>query len=124
MPTRRDILCAGIAGGIASVWPRSRGELPPVRPLTRAPGHHWCGYYDKLQSSPDDRYVLGMRTAFEHRTPRSDDRIEIGMVDTAEDDIWIGLGSSTAWGWQQGCMLQWRPGSKSEVVWNDREDGR
>ena len=71
--------------------------------LTRAPGHHWFGYYDKLQFSPGDRYVLGMRTAFEHRTPRNDDRIQIGMVDTAEEDRWIDLGSSTAWGWQQGC---------------------
>ncbi|UCF17476.1 MAG: hypothetical protein JSW59_08435, partial [Phycisphaerales bacterium] len=29
-----------------------------------------------------------------------------------------------AWCWQQGCMLQWRPGSKDEIIWNDRQDGR
>ena len=32
--------------------------------------------------------------------------------------------SSRAWNWQQGCMLQWLPGSKTEVIWNDRQDGR
>lgn len=107
-----------------AVGAREEAELPPVRALTRSPGHHWFGYYDKLQFSPDDRHVLGMRTSFEGRTPRADDRIEVGMVDLREGDAWRPLGSSTAWGWQQGCMLQWRPGSASEVLWNDREDGR
>ena len=48
--------------------------------------------------------------------------IAIGMVDLADNDSWIELGTSSAWGWQQGCMLQWLPGSKTEVLWNDRDD--
>jgi hypothetical protein len=43
------------------------------------------------------------------------------MIDLMDRDRWIELGESRAWCWQQGCMLQWLPGSKSEVVWNDRE---
>ena len=31
------------------------------------------------------------------------------------------LGESHSWSWHQGCMLQWLPGSKSEILWNDRE---
>lgn len=96
---------------------------PPVRTLTRQPGYHWFGYYDKFQFDPSDRYVLGMRSEFEHRTPRPGEAIEIGMVDLADGDRWMRLGESRAWCWQQGCMLQWRPGSDSEVVWNDIEDG-
>jgi len=46
----------------------------------------------------------------------------VGMVDLGDNDRWITLGSSKAWNWQQGCMLQWVPGSKTEVLWNDRED--
>jgi len=46
------------------------------------------------------------------------------MVDLADAGKWIELGESRAWCWQQGCMLQWRPGSDSEVVWNDREGDR
>lgn len=42
------------------------------------------------------------------------------MVDTHDGDRWIELGKSNAWGWQQGCMLQWRRGSSCEVLWNDR----
>jgi hypothetical protein len=46
------------------------------------------------------------------------------MVDLEARDRWIELGSSRAWNWQQGCMLQWLPGSKDEIIWNDREGGR
>jgi len=46
------------------------------------------------------------------------------MVDLEENDRWIELGESRAWCWQQGCMLQWLPGSKIEVIWNDRQGDR
>jgi hypothetical protein len=95
-----------------------------VRTLTQGPRFHWFGYYDKLQFDPTDRFVLGMAVDFEHRSPTAADVIEIGMIDLADGDRWIRLGESRAWGWQQGCMLQWRPGSHAEVLWNDREEGR
>jgi hypothetical protein len=65
-----------------------------------------------------------MEVDFEHRSPTPDDAIRIGMVDLADGDRWIELGESRAWCWQQGCMLQWRPGSATEILWNDREEGR
>ncbi len=99
-------------------------ELPPLRAVTRGPKFHWFGYYDKLQFDPTGRYLLGMEVDFQHRSPRPDDVIRIGMVDLQDNDKWIELGRSSAWCWQQGCMLQWRPGSKTEVLWNDRRDGR
>jgi hypothetical protein len=98
--------------------------LPPTRQITRGPGHHWFGYYDKLQFDPNCRYVLGMEVDFEHRSPRPDDVIKIGMVDLQDGDRWIELGESRAWCWQQGCMLQWLPGSKAIVLWNDRRGDR
>ena len=96
----------------------------PTRQITRLPGHHWFGYYDKFQFDPSDRYVLGMRVDFEHRSPTADDVIRIGMVDTDDSDRWIELGESRAWCWQQGCMLQWIPGSQDEIIWNDRDGDR
>ena len=95
----------------------------PARAITREPKFHWFGYYDKLQFDPTDRYVLSAEVGFEHRTPTAADVIGVGMIDLKDSDKWIALGKSHAWGWQQGCMLQWRPGSKSEVIWNDRQDG-
>ena len=99
-------------------------NLPPVEAVTQGPNHHWFGYYDKWQFDPTDRFLLGMEVSFEGRTPTADDVIKIGMIDLQDDNRWIELGESRAWGWQQGCMLQWRPGSMSEVIWNDREGGR
>ncbi len=100
------------------------GSFPPVRQITQGPQFHWFGYYDKLQFSPDNRFVLTNKVSFEHRSPTADDVIEVGMIDLHEKDKWIPLGRSKAWCWQQGCMLQWIPGTKSKVIWNDREKDR
>ena len=97
-------------------------KLPGVRALTRGPKFHWRGYYDKLLFDPSDRFVLANEVDFEGRSPRAEDSIRIGMVDTQDNDRWIELGTSSAWNWQQGCMLQWIPGTGSQVAWNDRQD--
>ena len=126
--TRRQLLQAALpaALGFSGVGRRGFGrvDLPPSRAITKGPKFHWFGYYDKLEFDPTGRFVLGMAVDFEGRTPRPDDVIEIGMVDLHDGDRWIELGRSTAWCWQQGCMLQWLPGSRTEVLWNDREGGR
>ncbi len=120
--TRRSFLAAS---GVGVAWACRRAgpvaALPPVRAITKGPQHHWFGYYDKLEFDPASRRVLGMQVGFEHRSPRPDDEIRIGMIDTEDGDRWMELGTSTAWGWQQGCMLQWIPGSDTDVIWNDRE---
>jgi hypothetical protein len=116
---RRSFLQLVSASGL-----RSEEKLPPVRAITRGPKFHWFGYYDKLEFDPTGRYVLGMEVDFEHRSPRPDDVIKVGMVDTQEGDRWIELGETRAWNWQQGCMLQWLPGSKTEVIYNDRQGDR
>lgn len=99
---------------------QAQESLPPIRRLTNGPKFHWFGYYDKWQFDPTGRYVLGMQVDFEHRTPRPDDVIKVGMVDLHRGDQWIELGESRAWNWQQGCMLQFVPGATAEVIWNDR----
>ena len=99
-------------------------DLTPVRAITSGPKFHWFGYYDKLEFDPSQRYVLGMEVAFEGRSPLPDDVIKVGMVDLVEGDRWVELGTTRAWCWQQGCMLQWRPGSDTEVLWNDRQEDR
>ncbi|MHC4252392.1 MAG: hypothetical protein ACYS9X_25010, partial [Planctomycetota bacterium] len=110
--------------GVAAPTERAYAAPAPCRAITRGPRHHWFGYYDKLEFDPTGRYCLGMAVGFEGRSPRADDAIEIGMVDLHDNDRWVRLGESRAWGWQQGCMLQWRPGSATEILWNDREGDR
>ena len=100
------------------------GALPPVRPITRGPRFHWFGYYDKWQFDATGRYALGMEVDFEHRSPEPEDEIRLGLIDLHDGDRWTDIGSTCAWNWQQGCMLQWLPGSKTDVIWNDRQDGQ
>ncbi|QDU54018.1 hypothetical protein [Aeoliella mucimassa] len=130
MIDRRTML-AQTAAGLAGLYGSSRllaaeasRDFPPVRTITQGPKHHWFGYYDKWQFDPTDRYVLSNQVDFEHRSPRAGDTIQVGMVNTEQGDHWIELGKSQAWGWQQGCMLQWIPGTLHEVLWNDREADR
>lgn len=101
--------------------PLAGEKLPPVRAITRGPKFHWFSYYDKLQFDLTGRYVLGMEVDFENRLLRPDDTIKIGMIDLGANDRWIELDETRAWCWQQGCMLQWLPGSKTEVIFNDRQ---
>ena len=104
--------------------PPSSAEVP-IRQLTRGPGFHWFSYYDKLQFDPSGRYLLDMCVDFEGRQPRPDDVVRLGMIDTEDGDRYVDLeATTTAWCWQQGCMLQWLPGSDCEVLWNDRDDDR
>jgi hypothetical protein len=122
MPIGRRALLGAMGG--AALSRAFAQELPPVRAITRGPKFHWFGYYDKLQFDPSVRYALAMEAGFEGRSPRPDDAIRLGMIDLKDGDRWIDLGETTAWCWQQGCMLQWLPGSKTEVIWNTRENGR
>jgi len=130
MITRRSFLktSSGTAFALLPIAGRSWGEdlpkagFPPVRQLTKGPSHHWFGYYDKLQFDSTNRYALTNQVDFEGRTPTPDDGIKVGMID-CETGEWTELGTSSAWGWQQGCMLQWLPGSDQHVLWNDRENG-
>ncbi len=134
MPTRRQVLAALVAAlPSRPVLARSRRmlpataafeTLPPVRPITRGPAFHWRGYYDKLLFDPANRLVLANEVTFEGRSPTADDAIRVGMINLGDGDCWVELGQTHAWNWQQGCMLQWVPGSTSEVAWNDRVDGR
>jgi hypothetical protein len=118
----RNTACTGLGLFTAPFRTKAAQEVyPEAKPVTKGPGFHWFGYYDKYQTDPTGRYVLGMEVSFEGRTPEAGDKLKIGMVDLQNGNKWTDLGESKAWGWQQGCMLQWIPGSKDEVIWNDRE---
>ena len=97
-------------------------DFPIITPITYGPKFHWFGYYDKRQFDYSSSRVLSMEVDFEHRSPKADDQITIGMIDLKQDNKWTTLGSTSAWNWQQGCMLQWLPGETSEVIWNVRTE--
>jgi hypothetical protein len=79
-------------------------------------------FYQCLQFDPTGRYLLGMRVYFQNRLVEPTDRADIGFIDLKDKYKWTKIGETTAWNWQQGARLQWRPGS-DEILWNDRSDG-
>jgi hypothetical protein len=130
MTSRRNLLKTIVALSPGIIFPgysilkspsKLKNDLIPEC-LTPGQGFHWFGYYDKLQTDPSGRYILAMKTSFEMRPPEADDVIEIGIIDLRHNNRWKSIGKSRAWGWQQGCMLQWIPGSEDEIIWNDREN--
>lgn len=58
----------------------------------------------------------------ESQAVSEEDVLRVGVIDLQQGNAWKEIGRSTSWGWQQGCMLQWIPGSRSEVIWNDHGD--
>ncbi|MCL2119526.1 MAG: hypothetical protein FWH27_13985, partial [Planctomycetaceae bacterium] len=129
MLTRRDFLTNSAAASFGLVAlsrsSQAAGEsLPPIRRITNGPKFHWRGYYDIHLFDPSSRFVLANEVDFEGRSPEPDDTIRVGMIDLQDKDRWIALGSTKAWNWQQGCLLQWVPGTESTVIWNDRENDR
>jgi hypothetical protein len=82
---------------------------------------HWFGYYDKEQVDPTGRYALGMEVDLFMTSPEVTDTVDILLIDLENGFEKRYIGTSTSWGWQQGCMLQWIPGSEEEVIWNDHE---
>ncbi len=89
------------------------------RQVTQEPGYHWFGYYDKFQTSPNDRQLLTAAVKFEGRTPLPTDTLDIKVINLSNQQQEV-IGTTSAWSWQQGCMLQWIPNSTSEVIWNVR----
>ena len=69
---------------------------------------------------PRGRYALANRVDLFFRSPTPQDSLQVGLIDLEDNHQWTKLGQSSAWGWQQGCMLQWLPGSSEEVIWNAR----
>ncbi len=95
-----------------------------TRQITHGPKFHWGAYYDQIHFDPTNRIVIGNEVDFEHRSPRPEDRINVGLIDTEDKDRWTQIGTSISWNWQMGCMLQWIPGNGTEVIWNDRAGDR
>jgi hypothetical protein len=75
-------------------------------------------FYDEQQFDVSGRYVLGMKVYFQRRDVKPSDRGDIGYIDLRDGFKWTKIGETTAWNWQQGCRLQWRPNS-DEILWND-----
>jgi hypothetical protein len=94
----------------------------PTRAVTREPGHHFFGYYDKTPWDASGRYLLALQAPFGERPPGPDDVATLGVVDLHDGETFEPFAETRAWNWQQGCMLQWLPSAMGQlVIYNDRD---
>ncbi|MBZ0304202.1 MAG: hypothetical protein K8J31_30990 [Anaerolineae bacterium] len=83
--------------------------------------HHFFGYYDKFPWNKSGRYLLALESDFMERAPEAGDAVVIGLIDTAQGNQWMPLDETTAWNWQQSCMLHWLPSEpESTIIYNKR----
>jgi hypothetical protein len=102
--------------------PIENQSVPMVR-LTEGAGHFFFGYYDVAAFDAGGKRHLYHRVGFMDRQPRADDIAELGLIDI-ETKVRTVIGSTTAWNFQQGSMLQWNPTAPDrEVIYNFRSDG-
>ena len=92
-----------------------------VKPLTSGSKHHFFGYYDKSPWDLSGKYLLGLEVNFMDRPPTEKDKVRICVIEEETNKCEI-IAETSAWNWQQGCMLQWLPESKDKIIYNDRKN--
>jgi hypothetical protein len=81
-----------------------------------------CSPKDLLEFDPTGRYMVGMKVSIEGRDVLPTDTGEIGIIDLNDNNKWTTIGYTSTWNWQQGCRLEWLPGSSTEIIWDARAD--
>jgi hypothetical protein len=90
------------------------------RRLTEEKGHFFFGYYDLPAWNLSETYHLCHKVDFFNRLPGEEDKAEIGIIDIRTGK-YSPLAVTTAWNFQQGCMLQWNPvDPENEIIFNTR----
>jgi hypothetical protein len=92
--------------------------------ITRGPKYHFFGYYDKFQTSANDKLALTLEVDFMDRAPTAKDTAGICVIDLASGKS-ERIAETQAWCWQQSCMLQWLPSAPMrKIIFNVRRDTR
>lgn len=91
---------------------------------TPSDGDYFAGYYDKSPLNAGETRLFAIRAPFINRMPAPGECVEIGYFDFPGGREFKCVATTTAWNWQQGCMLQWLgPDFKSRILFNDIREG-
>ncbi len=81
---------------------------------------YFFGYYDKSPWDSNNRYMLCMKAKDTSKEVAPKEKLEILLIDTANDNKVEKIAESLAWNVQQGCMAQWLgPNYNQEIIYND-----
>ncbi|MGO1119629.1 hypothetical protein ACTL6U_13020 [Rhodovibrionaceae bacterium A322] len=84
------------------------------------PHSHFFGYYDKSPLDHPGQRLLALRCDLGKSLPGPEDQVEVGYFDIETKD-YLSLGTSRAFNWQQGAMVQWLgPDFARKIIYNDR----
>ncbi len=98
--------------------------MPTAQAMTRPPFFHFFGYYGIRPWNSRESKLLSLEVDFQNRPPGPADRAVIGLVD-CDSLAYAPLAETTAWNFQQGCMVHWLPTApSSKVIFNVRRDDR
>jgi hypothetical protein len=98
------------------------GAPTAVTTRTTGPKHHYFGYYDKTPWNSTNKLLLCNEVSFADRQPTANDELTVGMIDLT-DNKFVPLGTTKAWCWQQGTMLQWLPSAADRMVIHNGVEG-
>ena len=98
------------------------GRMSP-KAVTHPPMFHFFGYYGICPWDRWDRRLLALEVEFQDRPPTPQDRARILLIDL-EEDLVRKVATTSAWNFQQGCMMHWLPqGRGTRFIHNDRSEG-
>lgn len=97
---------------------------PPSYPIKKfGDDNHqiFFGYYDISPISHNENLLLALRTPQENEPQKTETEIEVGYFElNKEASIFLDIGKTSTWNWQQGCRLQWFPEENSRFVLYNR----
>ncbi len=98
-------------------------KLPAAaRRLTPENEHWFFGYYDIPAFDSQGARHLCLHVPFLDRLPVKDDVAGLYCIDLRTGER-AKIGETTAWNFQQACMLQWHPTIQDAVMYNVRTEG-
>lgn len=86
--------------------------------------HYFFGYYDISPfNSKNVDIVLCMKASCKNIEPGLKEKIEVGYFDLSKvNPVFVKVGETYAWCWQQGCRLQWYSCHDNLIIYNVLSD--
>ena len=101
---------------------KSEGEIIRVSPYDEY--EYFYGYYDKSPWDANDRFMICVRVQQTYKSVAPKEPGTVCLIDTAENNKLIEIGTTHSWNVQQSCMAQWMgPDYKNRIIYNDFRDG-
>ena len=81
---------------------------------------YFFGYYDKSPWDISNRYMLCMKTKDTSKNVAPNEKLEILLIDTENNNKVEKIAESHAWNVQQGCMAQWLGPDYNQNIRNNK----